>query len=218
MYRCLCDGGLQDLAHFCFKPPFLLACIAHIENPILPEHITQMLIFHMLYFQIRNAAEEPRVLCIIQDTTNAKTVTEKLTLNLPASTTLSKLYEDVAHKAGYVNGTFELIWGNVSEMVGWSFISSPSCCFYGFAIATVNVMTTSSLLFHAKAYSVTDAAMSSICSWEANASVCEQNNDLLQIALLMLGSLSILFSTSHAPVAYLQRTVYCQDSPFWAMM
>lgn len=55
--------------------------------------------------QIQNAAEEPRVLCIIQDTTSAKTVNERLTLNLPASTTLSKLYEDVAHKAGYVNGT-----------------------------------------------------------------------------------------------------------------
>lgn len=76
-----------------------------------------MLIFHMLHFQIHNAAEEPRVLCIIQDTTNAKTVTEKLTLNLPASTTLTKLYKDVAHKAGYVNGTFELVWGNMSEMV-----------------------------------------------------------------------------------------------------
>lgn len=82
-----------------------------------------MLIFHM-YFQIHNAAEEPRVLCIIQDTTNAKTVTEKLTLNLPASTTLAKLYKDVAHKAGYVSGTFELVWGNMSEMVRGSFISS----------------------------------------------------------------------------------------------
>uniref|UniRef100_A0A8C7JY03 Ubiquitin carboxyl-terminal hydrolase 47 n=1 Tax=Oncorhynchus kisutch TaxID=8019 RepID=A0A8C7JY03_ONCKI len=58
--------------------------------------------------QIENAAEEPRVLCIVQDTTNAKTVNERLTLNLPASTTLPKLFEDVAHKAGYVNGTFDL--------------------------------------------------------------------------------------------------------------
>ncbi|XP_029701548.1 ubiquitin carboxyl-terminal hydrolase 47 isoform X1 [Takifugu rubripes] len=62
--------------------------------------------------QIHNAAEEPRALCIIQDTTNARTVTERLTLNLPASTPLSKLHEDVAHKAGYVTGTFELTWGN----------------------------------------------------------------------------------------------------------
>uniref|UniRef100_A0A8C7Y2Z6 Ubiquitin carboxyl-terminal hydrolase 47 n=1 Tax=Oryzias sinensis TaxID=183150 RepID=A0A8C7Y2Z6_9TELE len=68
-------------------------------------------------FQIHNAAEEPRVLCIIQDTTSAKTVNERLTLNLPASTTLSKLYEDVAHKAGYIKGTFDLAWGNVLDMV-----------------------------------------------------------------------------------------------------
>lgn len=70
--------------------------------------------------QIENAAEEPRVLCIVQDTTNAKTVNERLTLNLPASTTLSKLYEDVAHKASYVNGTFELAWANVMDLVSSS--------------------------------------------------------------------------------------------------
>uniref|UniRef100_A0A669DY37 Ubiquitin carboxyl-terminal hydrolase 47 n=1 Tax=Oreochromis niloticus TaxID=8128 RepID=A0A669DY37_ORENI len=67
--------------------------------------------------EIQNAAEEPRALCIIQDITSAKTVNERLTLNLPASTTLSKLYEDVAHKAGYVNGTFGLAWGNTQDMV-----------------------------------------------------------------------------------------------------
>uniref|UniRef100_A0A3B5QI93 Ubiquitin carboxyl-terminal hydrolase 47 n=1 Tax=Xiphophorus maculatus TaxID=8083 RepID=A0A3B5QI93_XIPMA len=66
--------------------------------------------------EIHNAAEEPRVLCIIQDTTRARTVNERLTLNLPASTTLSKLYEDVAHKAGYVNGSFDLTWGNTQNM------------------------------------------------------------------------------------------------------
>lgn len=66
--------------------------------------------------EIQNAAEEPRVLCIIQDITSAKTVNERLTLNLPASTTLSKLYEDVAHKAGYVKATFELAWGNTPDM------------------------------------------------------------------------------------------------------
>lgn len=62
--------------------------------------------------QIESAAEEPRVLCIVQDTTNAKTVNERLTLNLPASTTVSKLYEDVAQKAGYVNGTFCMVWAS----------------------------------------------------------------------------------------------------------
>uniref|UniRef100_A0A673MKH2 Ubiquitin carboxyl-terminal hydrolase 47 n=1 Tax=Sinocyclocheilus rhinocerous TaxID=307959 RepID=A0A673MKH2_9TELE len=66
---------------------------------------------------IESAAEEPRVLCIVQDTTNAKTVNERLTLNLPASTTVSKLYEDVAHKAGYANGTFCLAWANTGAMV-----------------------------------------------------------------------------------------------------
>ncbi|XP_054627080.1 ubiquitin carboxyl-terminal hydrolase 47 isoform X2 [Dunckerocampus dactyliophorus] len=66
--------------------------------------------------EIQKAAEEPRVLCIIQDITSAKTVNERLTFNLPASTALSKLYEDVAHKAGYVNGSFDLAWGNTPEM------------------------------------------------------------------------------------------------------
>lgn len=76
-----------------------------------------MLICIPYFLQIQNAAEEPRVLCIIQDITSAKTVNERLTLNLPASTTLSKLYEDIAQKAGYVNGTFDLAWGNTSDMV-----------------------------------------------------------------------------------------------------
>uniref|UniRef100_A0A4W3GM19 Ubiquitin carboxyl-terminal hydrolase 47 n=1 Tax=Callorhinchus milii TaxID=7868 RepID=A0A4W3GM19_CALMI len=62
--------------------------------------------------QLENAADEPRVLCIVQDTTNAKTVTERLTLNLPASTPLKRLFDDVSSKTGYVNGTFELVWGN----------------------------------------------------------------------------------------------------------
>ncbi|MEQ2306268.1 Ubiquitin carboxyl-terminal hydrolase 47, partial [Ameca splendens] len=66
--------------------------------------------------EIHNAAEEPRVLCIIQDITSAKTGNERLTLNLPASTTVSKLYEDVAHKAEYVNGTFDLAWGSPQNM------------------------------------------------------------------------------------------------------
>lgn len=85
-----------------------------------PLHLFNVVVFPpvIVDFQIQNAAEEPRVLCIIQDTTSAKTINERLTLNLPASTTLSKLHEDVAHKAGYVNGTFGLAWGNTPEMVG----------------------------------------------------------------------------------------------------
>ncbi|KAM8877352.1 ubiquitin carboxyl-terminal hydrolase 47 isoform 1-T1 [Synchiropus picturatus] len=66
--------------------------------------------------EIQNAADEPRVLCIIQDVTNAKTINEKITLNLPSSTTLLKLYEDVARKACYVAGTFELAWGDSSDL------------------------------------------------------------------------------------------------------
>lgn len=62
--------------------------------------------------EIENAAEEPRVLCIIQDTTNSKTVNERITVNLPASTPVRKLFEDVANKVGYINGTFDLTWGN----------------------------------------------------------------------------------------------------------
>lgn len=71
-----------------------------------------MKIIFFFKFQIENAAEEPRVLCIIQDTTNSKTVNERITLNLPASTPVRKLFEDVANKVGYVNGTFDLAWGN----------------------------------------------------------------------------------------------------------
>ncbi|XP_057882688.1 ubiquitin carboxyl-terminal hydrolase 47-like [Melospiza georgiana] len=58
------------------------------------------------------AAEEPRVLCIIQDTTNSRTVNERVTLNLPASTPLRRLFADVAAKVGYENGSFDLVWGN----------------------------------------------------------------------------------------------------------
>ncbi|XP_008114143.1 ubiquitin carboxyl-terminal hydrolase 47 isoform X2 [Anolis carolinensis] len=64
------------------------------------------------FSQNESAADEPRVLCIIQDTTNSKTVNERITLNLPASTPVKRLFEDVATKVGYVNGTFDLIWGN----------------------------------------------------------------------------------------------------------
>ncbi|KAJ4946982.1 hypothetical protein JOQ06_009025 [Pogonophryne albipinna] len=82
--------------------------------------------------QIQNAAEEPRVLCIIQDITSAKTVNERLTLNLPASTTLSKLYDDVAHKAGYVKATFDLAWGNTQDMAPLDHSSEMSLSDFGF--------------------------------------------------------------------------------------
>ncbi|CAL9701902.1 unnamed protein product [Knipowitschia caucasica] len=82
--------------------------------------------------QIQNAADELRVLCIIQDTTSAKTVTEKLTLNLPASTTISKLHEDVAHKAGYVPATFQLVWGNIPDTPSLDHTSDMSLVNSGF--------------------------------------------------------------------------------------
>uniref|UniRef100_A0A8C6PJD8 Ubiquitin specific peptidase 47 n=1 Tax=Nothobranchius furzeri TaxID=105023 RepID=A0A8C6PJD8_NOTFU len=94
-----------------------------------------MVLLELLPFfdsQIQNAAEEPRVLCIIQDTTSAKTVNERLTLNLPASTTLSKLHEDVAHKAGYVNDTFDLTWANITDMAPLEHNSEMSLSDSGF--------------------------------------------------------------------------------------
>ncbi|XP_053576238.1 ubiquitin carboxyl-terminal hydrolase 47 isoform X2 [Bombina bombina] len=64
------------------------------------------------FSKIENAADEPRVLCIVQDTTNCRTINEKITLNLPASTSVRQLFADVSSKVGYVNGTFNLMWGN----------------------------------------------------------------------------------------------------------
>ncbi|KAM4617204.1 ubiquitin carboxyl-terminal hydrolase 47 isoform 2-T2 [Discoglossus pictus] len=64
------------------------------------------------FAQIENAADEPRVLCIVQDTTNCKNIHERITLNLPASTSVKQLFDDVSSKVGYVSGTFELMWGN----------------------------------------------------------------------------------------------------------
>ncbi|XP_036399322.1 ubiquitin carboxyl-terminal hydrolase 47 isoform X2 [Megalops cyprinoides] len=92
------------------------------------------------FAQIENAAEEPRVLCIIQDTTNAKTVNERLTLNLPASTSLAKLFEDVAHKAGYVNGTFDLTWGNMADMAPLDHGSEMSLTESGFEAGKKNFL------------------------------------------------------------------------------
>ncbi|KAM8940149.1 ubiquitin carboxyl-terminal hydrolase 47 isoform 2-T2 [Pelodytes ibericus] len=64
------------------------------------------------FSQIENAADEPRVLCIVQDTTNCKTVNERITLNVPASTSVKQLFQDVSSKAGYMPGTFSLMRGN----------------------------------------------------------------------------------------------------------
>ncbi|XP_026561399.1 ubiquitin carboxyl-terminal hydrolase 47 isoform X2 [Pseudonaja textilis] len=87
------------------------------------------------FSQIENAADELRVLCIIQDTTNAKTVNERITLNLPASTPVKKLFEDIASKVGYVNGTFDLIWGNgvnVANTTPLDYLSDKSVVDAGF--------------------------------------------------------------------------------------
>ncbi|TSL68241.1 Ubiquitin carboxyl-terminal hydrolase 47 [Bagarius yarrelli] len=90
--------------------------------------------------EIENAAEEPRVLCIVQDTTNAKTINERLTLNLPASTTVLKLFEDVAHKACYVNGTFELAWANVVDLAPLDQTSEMSLVESGFELGKRNFL------------------------------------------------------------------------------
>ncbi|XP_026071619.1 ubiquitin carboxyl-terminal hydrolase 47-like [Carassius auratus] len=90
--------------------------------------------------EIESAAEEPRVLCIVQDLTSAKTINEKLTLNLPASTTVSKLYEDVAHNAGYVNGTFCLGWANTGDQTPLAQASEMSLVLSGFEAGKRNFL------------------------------------------------------------------------------
>uniref|UniRef100_A0A8C2GLU4 Ubiquitin carboxyl-terminal hydrolase 47 n=1 Tax=Cyprinus carpio TaxID=7962 RepID=A0A8C2GLU4_CYPCA len=92
------------------------------------------------FSQIESAAEEPRVLCIVQDTTSSKTVNERLTLNLPASTTVNKLYEDVAHKAGYVNGTFCLGWVNTGDQAPLDQASEMSLVLSGFEAGKKNFL------------------------------------------------------------------------------
>ncbi|XP_048042176.1 ubiquitin carboxyl-terminal hydrolase 47 isoform X1 [Megalobrama amblycephala] len=92
------------------------------------------------FSQIESAAEEPRVLCIVQDTTNAKTISERLTINLPASTTVNKFYEDVAHKAGYVNGTFCLAWANAGDMAPLDQASEMSLVLSGFEAGKKNFL------------------------------------------------------------------------------
>uniref|UniRef100_A0A8C3HT16 Ubiquitin carboxyl-terminal hydrolase 47 n=1 Tax=Chrysemys picta bellii TaxID=8478 RepID=A0A8C3HT16_CHRPI len=95
------------------------------------------------FSQIESAADEPRVLCIIQDTTNSKTVNERITLNLPASTPLRRLFEDVASKVGYVNGTFDLVWGNginVADMTPLDQTSDKSILEAGFEVGKKNFL------------------------------------------------------------------------------
>jgi ubiquitin carboxyl-terminal hydrolase 47 len=59
--------------------------------------------------QATSAADEPRVLCVIRDMTNS-TAQNKITLNLPASTTCHELLVDVAKNLGYVDDTFSLAY------------------------------------------------------------------------------------------------------------
>ncbi|XP_073203701.1 ubiquitin carboxyl-terminal hydrolase 47 isoform X1 [Lepidochelys kempii] len=95
------------------------------------------------FSQIESAADEPRVLCIIQDITNSKTVNERITLNLPASTPLRRLFEDVASKVGYVNGTFDLVWGNginVADMTPLDQTSDKSILDAGFEVGKKNFL------------------------------------------------------------------------------
>ncbi|XP_037755747.1 ubiquitin carboxyl-terminal hydrolase 47 isoform X2 [Chelonia mydas] len=95
------------------------------------------------FSQIESAADEPRVLCIIQDITNSKTVNERITLNLPVSTPLRRLFEDVASKVGYVNGTFDLVWGNginVADMTPLDQTSDKSILDAGFEVGKKNFL------------------------------------------------------------------------------
>ncbi|XP_047662512.1 ubiquitin carboxyl-terminal hydrolase 47 isoform X1 [Tachysurus fulvidraco] len=118
------------------------------ENQLVPKEqgmfwsCRQSILEEMMkrFSQNENAAEEPRVLCIVRDTTNPKTVNERLTLNLPASTTLSKFFEDVAHKAGYVNGTFELAWANVVALAPLDQASEMSLVESGFELGKRNFL------------------------------------------------------------------------------
>ena len=65
------------------------------------------------------AADEPRVVCIVRDMTNAETQTA-LTLTLPASTKAKRLIEEVGSQLGYVYDTFNLNYevsdGEVNEV------------------------------------------------------------------------------------------------------
>ncbi|XP_069079700.1 ubiquitin carboxyl-terminal hydrolase 47 isoform X1 [Pleurodeles waltl] len=95
------------------------------------------------FSQIENAADEPRVLCIVQDTTNPKTVNERITINLPASTSLKQLFKDVSCKARYVNGTFSLTWGNgasAADMAALDYRSDTSIVDVGFEAGKKNFL------------------------------------------------------------------------------
>ena len=54
-------------------------------------------------------ADEPMVLCVIRDMTNAD-IQSKITMNMPASMTVQDLIEDVARKFGYKEGSFNLTY------------------------------------------------------------------------------------------------------------
>ncbi|XP_062327150.1 ubiquitin carboxyl-terminal hydrolase 47 isoform X1 [Osmerus eperlanus] len=117
------------------------------ENQLVPKEVMfwscRQSIFDEMkkrFSQIENAAEEPRVLCIVQDTTNSKTVNERLTLNLPASTTVSKLFGDVARQAGYLSGTFDLAWGNTAAMAPLDHTSEMSLTASGFEAGKRNFL------------------------------------------------------------------------------
>ncbi|XP_039391906.1 ubiquitin carboxyl-terminal hydrolase 47 isoform X3 [Mauremys reevesii] len=120
------------------------------ENQLVPKEDMFWSCRHSLFdemkkkfSQIESAADEPRVLCIIQDTTNSKTVNERITLNLPASTPLRRLFEDVASKVGYVNGTFDLVWGNgisVADMTPLDQTSDKSILDAGFEVGKKNFL------------------------------------------------------------------------------
>ncbi|XP_035663404.1 ubiquitin carboxyl-terminal hydrolase 47-like isoform X1 [Branchiostoma floridae] len=56
------------------------------------------------------AADEPKMLCLVRDMCTVNYSRSRITLNLPASTTMCSLYNEVAQHANYVPGTFLLQW------------------------------------------------------------------------------------------------------------
>ena len=62
-----------------------------------------------MYLQTSCVADQPKVLCIIRDMTNAD-VQNKNTLNLPASTSVAALIEEVARMYGYEADSFSLLY------------------------------------------------------------------------------------------------------------
>lgn len=58
-------------------------------------------------------ADEPTVLCIVKDETNADWKHNRHTINLPASTLVQELYSHVAKQVSYVEDTFLLVWNKL---------------------------------------------------------------------------------------------------------